>query len=273
MRHDVRLLYLTGDARCPAGVSVRLPTGSCRRGCFFCCSAGWFGKRRWGLKYKLSEQDFVRLWEQIIFKNDFKFVWPQGKILQALKKNRMLRFVREDLFETEIEELSSLVLEGCRRRGYGIIVKTSSVNVVKFIPALQKIRNCVVFSVTNLLSDYGEKINAVEKCVRAGLKVTVALAPIYEDSPAMKKIIAALPSGILGVLLGWLHGSPELFPAGVLRRQGYKYVRGENQYNQEHLKVTKESICGRLQRRGLPVRFYFGSQFYRGGACCFLDMV
>ena len=180
MRHDTRLLYLCHAVQCPAPVSVRLPVGSCARGCFFCCKNSWRGGPRYSLRHAFTNDDFLRLWERIIIKNDFRFVWPQRKILGALKLNRMLRFVREDLFEPAISDITKRVLKGCHDRDYGIIVKTSSVNVVKHIPALKKIRHCIVFSITDLLDDYMEKVEAVNELVGSGLKVTLSLKPIFE---------------------------------------------------------------------------------------------
>lgn len=271
MRYDIRLLYLVSDPRCPYSVSVRLPSGSCRRGCFFCCTSSYYGTARYSLKHILTSKDFLRLWEQIIFNNDFRFVWPQKKILKALKKKRVLRFVREDLFEPSLSEITEKVLRGLFLGGYGLLVKTSSVNVVNYISELKQIKHCIVFSVTDLLKDFPARIEAINTCVRAGLNVTLSLSPIFEFNEKIKYILSFVESKILGVEVGWLHGLPSWIPREYLMRSNYKYVRWERQYLSSHLKKTVTFIKKDLKKRNIPIRFYFSSRFYEGGACCFAD--
>lgn len=273
MRHDIRLLYLCSDTRCPYSVSVRLPSGSCRRGCFFCCASFYYGTTRYSLKHILTSKDFLRLWEQIIFRNDFRFVWPQKKILNALKKKKVLRFVREDLFEPSCFEITERVLRGLFLGGYGLLVKTSSANVVKYISGLKKIKHCIVFSVTDLLSDFPAKIEAINTCVREGLNVTLSLSPIFEFNEKTKYILSFVERKILGVEVGWLHGLPSWIPSGFLMRSNYKYVRWERQYKKKHLDVTVKEIKSIVEKRKIPLRFYFSSKFYEGGACCFADKI
>lgn len=273
MLYDIRLLYLVQQPLCPCPVSVRLPTGSCRRGCFFCCSSSTFGKTKYGMGYLLTKRDFLRLWQQIIIDNDFRFVWPQGKILKALKKKRFLRFVREDLFEPSLSEITEKVLQGCSCSNYGLLVKTSSVNVVNYISEIKKIRHCVVFSVTDLLKDYREKVKAINTCAGAGLNVTLSLSPIFEFNEKIKDILSSVDRKILGIEVGWLHGLPSWVPEKYLNRDDYKYVRFERQYKKKHLEEVVRDLRKLSAKRGLQVRFYFGSNFYRGGACCFVDKV
>jgi len=273
MRYDIRLLYLVQQPLCPCPVSVRLPTGSCRRGCYFCCSASTYGNTKFGMRKVLSRKDFLRLWQQIIINNDFRFVWPQGKILQSLKRKRVLRFVREDLFELSLSEITKKVLRGCSCRDYGLLVKTSSVNVVNYILELKKIRHCVVFSVTDLLKDYREKVRAINTCAQGGLNVTLSLSPIFEFNEKIKDILSSVDDKILGIEVGWLHGLPEWIPAEYLNRDDYKYIRFERQYKKQHLEKVVRDLRKLSAERGLPVRFYFGSYFYRVGACCFVDKI
>lgn len=273
MKYDTRLLYLCSDSRCPVPVSVRLPTGSCRRGCFFCCQDSAFGSTRLGLRHILTEKTFLRLWRQIIINNDFKFAWPRGKIEKALKNNKILRFVREDLFEPSISEITETVLSGCYRAGYGLLVKTSSVNIVNYISELKKIKHCIVFSVTDLLQDYQNKVKAINECVRGGLKVTLSLSPIFEYNKKIKYIISKVNQKILGVEVGWLHGKSSLFPEKILNRPDYKYIRWEKQYKKSHLENTVNNIFVNADLRDLKLRFYFSSNFFQGGACCFVDEI
>jgi len=221
----------------------------------------------------LSNENFIRLWQQIIFDNDFRFVWPQKKILTALKRKRVLRFVREELFEPSISEITKEVLKGCFRARYGLLVKTSSANVVNYISELQKIKHCIVFSVTDLLNDYREKVKAINTCVVAGLNVTLSLSPIFEFNKKTEYILSFIDKKILGVEVGWLHGSPSLIPAKYLMRSDYKYVRFEKQYKKQHLEKVVYDIRKLSKWEGFPVRFYFGSAFYQGGACCFVDKI
>jgi DNA repair photolyase len=223
------------------------------------------------MRHILTRKDFLRLWDQIIIKGDFRFVWPQGKILKALKKKRFLRFVREDLFECSISVITKKVLQGCLRSNYGLLVKTSSVNVVNYIPEIKRIKHCIVFSITDLLKDYWEKVKAVNTCVKAGLNVTLSLSPIFEFNDKIKYILSSVERKILGVEIGWLHGSPSLIPPEYLNREGYKYVRWEKQYKERHLKKVVEDIKKISSRKGIAVRFYFNSMFYKKGACCFIE--
>lgn len=273
MRHDVRLLYLGCSPLCPCPVSVRLPTDSCRQGCFFCCKSSWFGSARLSLRHRLEKKTFLRLFQQIIVEDNFRFVWPQKKIIDSLRKKRVLRFVREDLFESSMPEITSAVLKGCFFRGYGLLVKTSSVNVVNYIEELKKVRHCIVFSVTDLLEDHKKKIKAINKCVLAGLKVSLSLSPIFEFNKRTEYILSSVHKNILGVEVGWLHGVPGLLPAEILRRGDYKYVRWESQYKRQHLEKVVSRIRAVSLRKGLQVRFYFSSVFYQSGACCFVDRV
>lgn len=272
MRHDKVLLYLIKNAPCPVPVSVRLPTNSCTRGCYFCCFDSWRGKARYSLFHTLTIIDFLRLWKKIIIDNDFRFVWPQGKILKALQQHRWLRFVREELFEPTLDDVTKSVLSGCRSQGYGLLVKTSSLNVVNFISDLKKIKHCIVFSVTDLLDDYFEKIEIINHMVASGLRVTLSLKPIFEYSSAIKYILSAVDSRILGVEVGWLYGNPEWIPKKYLCRCDYKVVNREKQYLLSHLRGVVSSIRRVADERGIPVRFYFSSQFFKRGACCFADV-
>jgi len=274
MRHDIRLLYLCGDNRCPVPVSVRLPTGSCRQGCYFCCKNSWRGKSRYALKHVLTRKDFLRLWQQIIFNDDFRFVWPQRKIKLALKKRRVLRFVREDLFEPTLLYITKKVLKGCCHSNYGLLVKTSSVNVRNFCSELKAINHCVVFSITDLLKDYREKVQAVNACVRAGLNVTLSLKPIFEYNAKTEYILSSVSQGVLGIEVGWLYGQPDYIPRLYLNKSDYKVVNREKQYRVSHLKKTVINIERICNQRNIPVRYYFSSVFHKivnKGACCFVD--
>lgn len=271
MRHDVRLLYLCQDTRCPFPVSVRLPTGSCRRGCFFCCKASTFGNTRFGMQQVLTRIDFLRLWQQIIFEDNFRFVWPQKRILTALKNKRVLRFVREDLFESSLSLITKKVLQGLYRGKYGLLVKTSSVDVINYISDLKKIKHCIVFSITDLLDDYREKVKVVNECVRAGLNFTLSLSPVFEFNDRIKYILSSVDKNILGVELGWLHGVPSLINPDFLRRDNYKYVRWERQYKRQHLEKTVRDMLLILNKRSIELRHYFSSLFYKDGACCLAD--
>lgn len=273
MRHDTRLLYLTQQPLCPCPVSVRLPTGSCKQGCFFCCTSFYFGKTRLSLRHVLTKETFLRLWEQIIFNNDFKFVWPQSKILKALQRKRVLRFVREDLFEPSLTVITKRVLLGCYRRDYGILVKTSSINVVNYMKEIKKIGHCIVFSVTDLLKDYSAKIEVINTLIENGLNVTLSLTPIYEFNDKTRYILEKVNKKVLGVEVGWLHSPPSLIPAKYLNRDDYKYVRWEKQYKKYHLLNTVGDIRYICDKRGIPLSFYFSSYFYKEGACCFVDRV
>lgn len=269
MRHDKRLLYLVNTPLCPVPVSVRLPTNSCTRNCFFCCKKSWLGNKKYALKQKLSREDFLRLWKQIIVDDNFRYVWPQRKILNALKKQRVLRFVREELFEPTLDDVTKSVLLGCYSRGYGLLVKTSSPNIIKYSHILKKIKHCIVFSITDLLLDFQEKVRCVNSLVEAGLKVTVSLSPIFEFNEITKDILSHLDKRIIGVEAGWLHGSPSWIPTKYLRRDDYSIIRTEKQYSKDHLSNVVKSIAS----FDFPVRFYFTSQFFSSGACCFCDKI
>jgi len=273
VRYDIRLLYLVHTPLCPVPVSVRLPTGSCHRGCFFCCDSSWLGGPRFALKHILTEDDFLRLYRTIVIDNDFRFVWPQVKILAALKKNRVLRFVREELFEPSIPNVTKTVLEGCLFRKYGLLVKTSSLNVVNYIRDLKKIKHCIVFSVTDLLSDYKAKVEIINTCVGAGLNVVLSLKPIFNFNGKTNYILSSVNKNILGVEVGWLYGNPAWIPSDFLNRNNYKIVHCEKQYKLTHLEKVVSLIRSRSLRSGFSVRFYFASHFYGAGACCFVDEV
>ena len=195
------------------------------------------------------------------------------KILNALKKKRVLRFVREDLFEPSFPEITERVLKGLFLGGYGLLVKTSSVNVIKYVSELKKIKHCIVFSITDLLKDFREKVRCVNSLVEAGLKVTLSLSPIYEFNENTKDILTFIDQRILGIEVGWLHGSPSWIPGGYLRRSDYKYVRWERQYKKKHLDATVKEIKSIVEKRKISLRFYFSSKFYEGGACCFADKI
>lgn len=271
MRHDIRILYLLKTPLCPCSVSVRLPTGSCKRGCFFCCKNSWLGGARYSLSHELSNKDFLRLWDQIIIKGDYRFMWPQKKILKALKRKRMLRFVREDLFEPSLSMITKEVLRGCFRSNFGLLVKTSSENVVNYITEIKRLKHCIVFSVTDLLKDYKEKIKAINLLVSSGVKTTLSLKPIYEYNSKTEYILTRVNEKILGVEVGWLYGNPSHIPPHYLTRSGFKVVRCEKQYKISHLQKQVALIRKILVRRGIPLRFYFSSQFYKSGSCCFVD--
>lgn len=271
MRHDIRLLYLVHTPLCPVPVSVRLPTDSCRQGCFFCCKTSWLGKPQYALKNSLTVDDFQRLWKKIIINNDFRFVWPQRKILNALKQKRVLRFVREELFESSLSEITKLVLLGCYYQDYGLLVKTSSVNVVNYISALREIKHCIVFSVTDLLENYKEKVKAINTLAYEGIKVTLSLKPIFEYNEKTEYILSSVNRKILGVEVGWLYGNPSLIPVRYLNRENFKIVHCEKQYKLAHRKKVVENIQRACRARGIPVRFYFSSHFFNSGACCFVD--
>ncbi len=269
MRHDKRLLYLVNTPLCPVPVSVRLPTNSCTRGCFFCCKNSWVGKKRCATKHQLPAGDFLRLWKQIIIDNNFRYVWPQEKILTALRKQRVLRFVREELFEPTLDEVTKAVLLSCWTRNYGLLVKTSSTNITKYIPLLQRIKHCIVFSITDLLRDFTQKIIVVNRLVEEGLKVTVSLSPIYEFNEITKYVLSHLDKRILGIEVGWLHGSPNWIPREYQKKPDYKIIHSEKQYKVSHLR----GVVKQIKSFKFPVRFYFNSQFFSGGACCFCDKV
>lgn len=223
------------------------------------------------MKYVLSVDDFQRLWQKVIINNDFRFVWPQNKILNALHKKRVLRFVREELFEPDISEITKRVLLGCYHRDYGLLVKTSSVNVVNYIEEIKRLKHCIIFSVTDLLKNYPGKIEAINECVKAGLNVTLSLKPIFEYNEKTEYILSSVDKNILGVEVGWLYGKSRLVPGEYLNRENYKRVNCEKQYKLSHLKKVVENIKTLSGRRGLQVRFYFSSYFYESGACCFVD--
>ncbi len=269
MRHDKRLLYLVNTPLCPVPVSVRLPTNSCTRNCFFCCKNSWVGNKKYALKAQLTRGDFLRLWKQIILDDNFKYVWPQRKILNALRKQRVLRFVREELFDPTLDEVTETVLLSCWDYNYGLLVKTSSPNIRNYIHWLQKIKHCIVFSITDLLNDERLKVRCVNTLVEAGLKVAVSLAPIYEFNGITKYILSHLDKRILGVEVGWLHGSPTWIPREYQKKPDYKIIHSEKQYKVSHLRGVVEQI----KSFKFPVRFYFNSQFFSGGACCFCDKV
>lgn len=273
MRHDIRLLYLVHTPLCPCPVSVRLPTGSCRQGCFFCCKNSWLGKPRYALKHILTRDDFLRLWQRIIVEGDFRFVWPKEKILTALKRTRVLRFVREDLFEPSLSEITEKVLHGCACGGYGLLVKTSSLNVVNYISELKQIKHCIVFSITDLSKNYREKVRAINTCAAAGLKVVLSLKPIFEFNGKTEYILSSVNKKIVGVEVGWLHGLPSWIPSAYLKKTDYKNIHCEKQYKLSHLKKVVANIRRLSDERGLPIRFYFSSHFYGKGACCFVDEV
>lgn len=273
MRSDLRLLYLVHTPLCPCPVSVRLPTGSCKAGCWFCCKNSWRGKPSYALKNRLSVEDFLRLWLKIIIKSDFRFVWPQGKILNALGKSKMLRFVREDLFESKIAKVTEKVLMGCDRAGYGLIVKTSAINAANYVSQLKRIRHCIVFSITDLLDNYREKLKAVNFMVGKGLNVTLSLKPIYEFNEKIEYILRLIDPRVLGVEVGWLYGSAKKIPSQFLKRSDYKIVIKEKQYKKYHLVNTTTDIQHILIKRGIEFRYYFSSEFYRKGACCFVDRI
>lgn len=217
----------------------------------------------------MSKKDFLRLWKQIIVWSNFRYVWPQGKILKALRKKRVLRFVREELFDPTLEDITNKVLSDCHQWGYGLLVKTSSINIIEHIPILKRIKHCIVFSITDLLDDYKEKVTAVNSLVRAGLKVTVSLAPIYEFNKITEYILSHLDKRILGVEVGWLHGAATWVPRKYQKKPDYKIIHSEKQYKVSHLRGVVELI----KSFNFPVRFYFNSQFFSGGACCFCDKV
>lgn len=269
MRHDKRLLYLVNTPLCPVPVSVRLPTNSCTRNCFFCCKDSWKGNKKYALKNVLSRADFLRLWQQIIIDNNFRYVWPQKKILNALKKQRVLRFVREELFEPTLDDITKTVLAGCLKSNYGLLVKTSSLNILNFIPQLLRINHCIVFSVTDLLRDFRVKVKAVNYLVEQGLKVAVSLCPIFEFNEITKYILSHLSSKIIGVEVGWLHGSPSWIPKEYQNKPDYKIIHSERQYKISHLK----SVVDKIRSFDFPVRFYFKSKFFSSGACCFCDKI
>jgi len=269
LRHDKRLLYLVNTPLCPVPVSVRLPTNSCKSNCYFCCRHSWKGNKKYALKAELTKEDFLRLWKQIIIDDNFRYVWPQRKILNALRKQRVLRFVREELFEPTLDEVTQAVLLGCYSQRYGLLVKTSSPNVMKYSHILKKIKHLIVFSITDLLKDFREKVRCVNTLVEAGLKVTVALAPIFEFNKTTRNILFCLNKKILGIEVGWLHGSPSWIPTKYLKKMNYKVIHSERQYEVSHLRGTVEQI----KSFNFPVRFYFLSQFFSGGACCFCDKV
>lgn len=269
MRHDKRLLYLVNTSACPVPVSVRLPTNSCTSNCFFCCKNSWVGKKRCATKHQLSKKDFLRLWRQIIFEDNFRYVWPQKKILNALRKQGVLRFVREELFDPTLDEVTRAVLSGCAKKNIGLLVKTSSLTIFNFIPQFRYIKHCIVFSITDLLIDYREKVRCVNSLVKAGLKVTVALTPIFEFNERTKYILSHLDKRILGVEVGWLHGAAEWVPKKYQKKPDYKIIHSEKQYKASHLRGVVELI----KSFNFPVRFYFNSQFFSGGACCFCDKV
>lgn len=250
-------------------VSVRLPTNSCKRNCYFCCRNSWKGNKKYALKAQLYTMDFLRLWKQIIIDNNFRYVWPQKKILNALKKQRVLRFVREELFDPTLDEITKAVLLSCWTRNYGLLVKTSSINIIKYIPLLQRIKHCIAFSITDLLPDFPEKVKCVNSLVEAGLKVTVSLSPIFEFNAITRYILSLIKPKILGVEVGWLHGSPSWIPTKYLKQKNYKIIHSERQYKSSHLRGVVEQI----KSFNFPVRFYFRSQFFSGGACCFADKV
>jgi len=200
-------------------------------------------------------------------------VWPQKKILNALNRKRVLRFVREDLFEKSIPEITSAVLSGCHKSNYTLLVKTSSVNIENYIEEIKLIKHCIVFSVTDLLPDYKKKIKVIDKCVRSGLNITLSLSPIFEFNKRIKYILSRVNQNILGVFVGWLHGSASLLPPEILNRADYKYVRFERQYKVNHLVNTVSQIFNETSKRGIELRHYFGSNFYGEGACCFVDKI
>jgi len=269
LRHDKKLLYLVNTPQCPVPVSVRLPTNSCTRGCFFCCRNSWKGNKKYALKAQLTREDFLRLWKQIIIDNNFRYVWPQKKILNALKKQRVLRFVREELFDPTLDDITEDVLWGCYIREYGLLVKTSSMNITKYISQLSILKHCIVFSITDLLIDFREKVRCVNTLVGAGLKVTLSLSPIFEFNETTKYILSRIDRKILGVEVGWLHGSPSWIPKEYLNKPDYKVIHSERQYKISHLKGVVELI----KSFNFPVRFYFRSHFFSGGACCFCDKI
>lgn len=273
MKSDIRLLYLVKTSLCPCPVSVRLPTGSCKAGCYFCCKNSWRGNARYALKNILTVDDFLRLWSKIIINSDFRFVWPQEKILNALGKSKILRFVREDLFESKIPVVTEKVLKGCASAGYGLIVKTSATNAVNYVSHLKKLRHCIVFSITDLLDNYREKLKAINFMVGKGLNVTLSLKPIYEYNENIKYILRRVDRKILGVEVGWLYGAVKNVPSHFLKRTDYKIINREKQYNRKHLIRTTSNICDLLTKRKIEVRYYFSSEFYRKGACCFVDRI
>ncbi len=269
MRHDKRLLYLVNTPQCPVPVSVRLPTNSCTTNCFFCCKNSWVGTKRCATKHQLSKYDFLRLWHQIITKDNFLYVWPQEKILRSLERTRVLRFVREELFDPTLGEVTKEVLSGCRTRKYGLLVKTSSPNIINFISELQKIKHCIIFSITDLLKNYAYKLTIVNYLVGKGIRVALSLTPIFEFNEITKYILSHLDKRILGVEVGWLHGSPSWMPREYQKKPDYKIIHSEKQYKVSHLRGVVEQI----KSFNFPVRFYFNSQFFSGGACCFCDKV
>lgn len=182
---------------------------------------------------------------------------------------RVLRFVREELFEPTLDDVTKAVLLGCYSQNYGLLVKTSSPNVVKYTHILKKIKHLIVFSITDLLRDFREKVRCVNFLVAEGLKVTVALTPIFEFNEITKHILSTLDKRILGIEVGWLHGSPSWIPNRYLMKPDYQIIKTENQYRKKHLKEVVKKIFSFK----FPVRFYFKSQFFTSGACCFCDKV
>jgi hypothetical protein len=256
-------------------VSVRLPTGSCQRACWYCCKDSWRGGAWYGAQKVLTGGDFLRLWEKIFKRDDWRYVWPLSRIRERLEKKKVLRFVREDLFEPSISGITRTVLETAKEKNIGLLIKSSSLFILNFVKELREIKHVIIFTCNNLLPDYKERITAISWMVKQGLNITLSLKPIKEYDEKVAWILENAPEGIIGVEVGWLNGPADWIPRKYLRKD-YRAINRESQYDSEHLQNIVSKIMTTLQRRKIKAGFYFSSRFApmnSTGACCLADVV
>ena len=268
-RYYKRVFYITGEKRCPVRVSVRLPTGSCRGGCWFCCSKFWTGYKGHSLRQELTENEFLEVWKNA-FSGNWLGIWLQEEVKRAVEGQGWLRFVREDLFEPTINRITKEVLSSCHRSGCGLLVKTSRIAVFQWFEELKEIKHHIVFDISPLLEDWREKVKIVNFLVNEGLRVALGLAPICAFTPEVAEILETIDRRIVGVWVGWLHGSAHWFPPSALKSVPRRFVHSERQYNIGYLAEIVRKIEEITSKRGLPLNFYFTSAFHRAGSCCFV---
>lgn len=279
MLWDKRLFYICSEKRCPFKVSVRLPTGSCKMGCWYCCNNlprnGWKAKAK---REVLTVDDYIRIWKRSVIDDDWRWIYPNQKIRALIQEIKVLRFVREDLFFPTIKEITALTLEGLRQRKWGLLVRTSNPSVVRWIPELHKIKHAIVFTVSPLHPAWKLQLKTIHDLTNAGVYTTASVKPLIKYDENLHYILNNLPDSpfLLGVDVGFYHGFAKYYPPGALKNQKVKYVMTDRQLDMEYQSYIYYLIRSQVSAHNLDLAVYFSAPFSflnPTRACCFGDKV
>lgn len=277
-RYDTRIIYCNAGAfMCPWPVSVRLPTIKCDNDCWYCIRKGRIPHAITAFKNNVSVDQFKKRFTEIIVNDKWKYEYPLTHIKNYWKQNKVLRFVREDLFCDSMQEsgITNYVLNVLYKKNIACIVKTSSPSIVKQIPRIKKLNHVIVLSISHLNKKSDDLIDTMVQLLNSGIRVTISLQPTIDACQPFYRILLAIPKVVQGIEVGLYYGPTPKEYLHVLKRPAQHIARWEQYKDEVHKKIF-ESVINYCYRNDIHFGCYYThpySIFNTTRSCCCADTV